>query len=141
MRHGVKKIKFRSGRDANRMLFRKMATSLLMNGKIVTTEAKAKALKPIVEKLVTKIKKSNQSDHNIVLKKTLNFPEMEKAFPAIKSAFTNVNSGFLRIIKLKNRENDGTLMVRLEWAHQVVYETAKIDKNKSVDNKAKSKKI
>ena len=54
MKHQISKVKFRGGKDANKMLIKKLLYNFFSHGSIVTTAAKAKALKMFVEKLVEK---------------------------------------------------------------------------------------
>lgn len=125
MRHGFINVKFGHGQDANQMLKRKLAVNFLLWGKIETTFAKVKVLKPIIEKIVTKIKGGTESDHNQLLKQLGNHDKLLENFKEIKTAMSKVNSGFVKIVKLGARASDGGQMARLIWAYPVVNATDK----------------
>jgi len=120
MRHGFIKVKFGHGHDANQMLKRKLAVNFLKWGKIETTFSKVKVLKPIIEKMVTKIKGGTEADHNQLLKQLGSHEQLLENFKEIKTAMSKINSGFVKIIKLGARESDGGQMARLIWAYPVV---------------------
>jgi large subunit ribosomal protein L17 len=120
MRHGYKKIKFNYGRDAKKMLLRKLAINFFSHGKITTTFKRAKVLKSWVEKLVEKSKAKTEANKNFLMKylankKIINFL-FDQAGPVIKDK----TGGYVRVIKLDQRPSDGSLMCRLEWVYPVV---------------------
>lgn len=120
MRHGFKKPKFSQGYDSKRALMRKLTVNFLMIGKIRTTLAKAKAVKPAVERLVGKIKTMSQADKNNLLNKLGNIKGLEDRFRDIATALKAVASGYTRIVKLGRRQADGAEMGELTWAYPVV---------------------
>ena len=67
MRHRVKKIKFSKGKDANEMLLKKLLSNFLIQGKITTTQKKAKAVKSGIDRIVSKSKNKTQSNKNYLL--------------------------------------------------------------------------
>ena len=141
MRHGFIKVKFGNGQDANQMLKRKLAVNFLMWGKIETTFSKVKVLKPIIEKMVTKIKRGTEADNNQLLKQLGNHDRLLSNFKEIKTALEKVNSGFVKIVKLGARESDGGQMARLIWAYPVVNASEKAVVVKKVTEKANEKKL
>lgn len=101
----------RKGRNA---LLKTMAVSLIRDMKIKTTEAKAKVLKPIVEKMVTKAKVDNMSVRKLLTAKVGSLSTkilLEKISPKFKDR----NGGYLRITKLNDRKSDGAKMVVIEF--------------------------
>lgn len=125
MRHGFKKTKFGNGRDADRMLFRKLTINFFLNGRIETTLSKIKALKPKIEKLVTKIKRGAESDKNYLIQSLDYRPDLESRWADIKTALSAVKGGYTKIVKLGFRDSDGAPVARLEWAYPVVMNEVK----------------
>ncbi len=120
MRHRIKKIKFSDGYDANRALVRKLAVSFFLRGKISVTLAKAKAMKPVIEKLVERMKIKTESNLNY-LKQKLDSNEVIKiAYNDISPAVGKINGGYIRIIKLGKRNSDGAEMGKIEWAYPII---------------------
>lgn len=125
MYHRVKKIKFRAGADANKMLVKKLALNFFEHGAIVTTLKKAKVLKSVVERLIEKTKEQTEADKNYLLryvtdKKITKFL-LETVGPTLKTTV----GGYVRVKKLGRRQTDGAEMARLEWAYPIVIETPK----------------
>lgn len=127
MRHGVKKTKFNFGYDANRMLMRKLAVSFLAQGYLKTTITKAKKLKSFLERLVTKMKARTESNKNILLHYLGNNKVVEDGFNRIGPAVSKISGGFVRVIKLRMRSSDGSLMARVEWAYPLINEEKKTE--------------
>jgi len=125
MRHGFKKYKFSHGQDSDQMLMRKLLVNFLTNGKVESTITKLKALKPLVEKTVTKVKRSNMADNNKLLQRFGNLKPLADKFEAIKESLSKVSSGFVRIVKICARKTDGALVARLEWAYPVISKNMK----------------
>ena len=92
MKHQKKGRKFGRERNQRVALMNNLAKSLISDGRIRTTEAKAKELRPFVEKLIT--------------------ASIKKAKPAIK---TDRASGYTRIIKMPRRKSDGSKMALIEF--------------------------
>ena len=103
-----------------RLMLANMAASLFAAEGIVTTEAKAKALRPIAEKLITKAKKAQEGDpmriHRIrQIQSYLNDKEMtHKLVNDVATRYTERNGGYLRILKLGPRQGDNAQMARIE---------------------------
>ncbi|MBI5123159.1 50S ribosomal protein L17 [Candidatus Roizmanbacteria bacterium] len=120
MRHKVKKIKFSDGYDANRALTRKLAINFFLKGKLSTTLSRAKTIKPIIEKLIEKMKVKSESNINY-LKQKLNSNEViDIAYKDISPVIEKINGGYIRIIKLGKRNSDGAEMGKIEWAYPII---------------------
>lgn len=120
MRHRVKKIKFSDGYDANRALVRKLAVNFFLKGKLTTTLAKAKAIKPVIEKLIEKMKVKTESNLNY-LKQKLDSKEVLKiAYKDISPVIAKINGGYVRVVKLGKRESDGAEVGRIEWVYPII---------------------
>jgi len=118
--------KLSRSRPAREALFASLAQALIKNGKIETTRAKAKAVAPSVEKMVTLAKKAEISGRRRVLSMLDGSKEsMEMLFGAISKAFASKGSGYTRIISLPRRRGDNAEMVRLEWTEKVEFEAKK----------------
>lgn len=125
MRHRVKKIKFKKGKNANSMLMKKLAINFLERGKITTTKAKAKALISYLEKLLTKAKEESEANKNVLLKRFGNRPIVYRLFKEIGPVLKAKNSGFLKLTNLGQRMSDGSEEAKVEWTVPVVIEKPK----------------
>lgn len=120
MRHRVKKIKFSDGVDANRALVRKLAVNFFLRGKLSTTLSRAKAMKPVIEKLIEKMKAKTESNLNFLKQKLDNKEVLEIAYKDISPTIAKINGGYIRIIKLGRRESDGAETARIEWVYPII---------------------
>ncbi|SDJ08315.1 50S ribosomal protein L17 [Natribacillus halophilus] len=110
------------GRDssARKALFRDLATDLLINERIVTTEAKAKALRPLVEKTITHGKKGTLHDRRQAATFIRNEAAdedqdaIQKLFADIGPRYEERQGGYTRIIKMEPRKGDGAPMAVIE---------------------------
>ncbi len=123
MKKRVSSVKFKGGYDANKMLMRKLLVNFFTNGKIVTTEAKAKALKRDVERLVEKTKEKTEANKNFLMRYITSEKVMDHLYTNVGTALKDKTGGYVRIERLHQRLNDGAQMARLVWAHPVVNET------------------
>ncbi|PIP63733.1 50S ribosomal protein L17 [Candidatus Roizmanbacteria bacterium CG_4_9_14_3_um_filter_33_18] len=120
MRHGVKKIKFSNGIDANRALTRKLAVNFFLKGKLSTTLSKAKAMKPVIERLIEKMKVKTESNLNYLKQKLDSKEVIEMAYKDISPTIAKINGGYVRVIKLGQRESDGAETARIEWVYPII---------------------
>jgi large subunit ribosomal protein L17 len=103
-----------------RLMMANLAASLFAAEGIVTTEAKAKALRPIAEKLITKAKKAQDGEpmriHRIrQIEGYLGDKEMtNKLVVDVAPRYLDRNGGYLRILKLGPRQGDNAQMARIE---------------------------
>ena len=104
------------GRKAapRKALMRSLATSFIVYEKIKTTKAKAKQVKPIVEKLITLGKKDTLANRRQALKYLYLENAVKKLFEVIGPRVKSRPGGYTRIIKLAPRKNDGAEMATLE---------------------------
>jgi len=131
--------KLSRSRPARESLFATLAKAMILNGKMVTTRAKAKAVQSSVEKMVTMAKKGDLAARRRALSALDNQREAaEVLFQKVAKAFTNKNSGFTRIISLPRRVGDNAQMVRMEWTEKVEYGDMKLESSKETK---KTKKI
>ena len=96
-----------------KQLFKTLASSFFLHGKIKTTEAKAKELRPIVEKMITRAKNNNIANRRI-LAQSLTPKIVKKLVDEIALSYIARNGGYTRIIKLGPRNSDGAKMAIIE---------------------------
>lgn len=103
-KRGTRKLKMTvSHRDA---FFRNSITSLIFNEKIVTTLPKAKEISRLTEKIITKAKAQNLSARRYVYSFINDKDVRKKVFEVIVPRYKDINGGYTRIFKLKNRKGD-----------------------------------
>jgi large subunit ribosomal protein L17 len=98
----------------HRLMLRNLAASLFEHERIRTTEAKAKALRPYAERLITKAKKGTVHHRRQVLGDIENRAIVHKLFADIGPRFSERNGGYTRILKLGQRNGDGAPMALIE---------------------------
>jgi large subunit ribosomal protein L17 len=91
-----------------------MATSLITHRTIKTTDAKAKALRPIVDRLIATAKKDTLTAKRQVARTIRDKKAFKKLFDEIVPQFSDRDSGFSRVLKLGNRRGDGAPMSMVE---------------------------
>ena len=91
-----------------------LAASLFAAEAIVTTEAKAKALRPVAEKLITKARKGGLHNHRQVVSYLGDKEMAAKLFEDIGPRYENRPGGYIRILKLGTRHGDNAPMARVE---------------------------
>lgn len=128
MRHRVKKTKFGKGIDANQMLMKKLVYNFFMRGTLVTTESRVKALQSLIDILVHKMKDESSADRAFILRYVPNNVLVDKFQTAIRPSIGDRVSGFTRRVRLEQRENDGSMMARLEWINPVILEKPVVKK-------------
>jgi len=114
MRHKVAGRRLSRPTAQRRALFRNLATDLLRHEKIITTEAKAKEVRSLVEKMVTLGKKGDLSSRRRALAFILDENVVDKVFSELASRYTERNGGYTRLTKLAPRLGDGAAMAKLE---------------------------
>ncbi len=102
-----------SGTHEKAMLANLVASLFAAEG-IVTTEAKAKALRPVAEKVITKAKKGGLHRHRQVVSFIGDKDMAHKLFEEIAPRYTERNGGYTRILKLGPRHGDNAPMARIE---------------------------
>lgn len=113
------------GRKLNRdvkerkALYRSLAISLIKFGRIETTVEKAKTVKRIIEKLVTKAKKDTNISRQKVTAFLVQKAAIERLLKVIAVSMKDKNGGSIRIRKIGKRTGDGAEMVRMEWSTEI----------------------
>ena len=115
MRHHNKNRKFGRKRDVRRALLRSLALSLIRKEKITTTEAKAKELRPYIEKMVTKGKMKSLNSQRLLVSRLQNREGVEKLIKKIAPRYEKRAGGYTRITKLLRRGGDASKMAVIEF--------------------------
>jgi large subunit ribosomal protein L17 len=114
MRHHNQNRKLSRVRKVRVALINSLARSLILHGKIETTEPKAKEIRPFVEKLVTKSKLQTVAARRTLVAK-VGAGATKILMSDIFKKYEKRNGGFLRITKIKNRLSDGSKMAIIEF--------------------------
>ena len=109
-------------------LLSNMAASLIEHGAIKTTDAKAKVLRPYIEKIITKAKAGTVADRRAVLKLIPHKDVVAYLFDELAPKFENREGGYTRIIKLENRSGDNAPMSQISL---VLEETVTSEANRA----------
>ena len=139
MRHQKKTIKLGRTAEHRKALLANQVCSLIEHQRIKTTLAKAKAVRPLAEKMVTLGKKGSLHARRTALAVLRQKDAVKKLFEDIAPRTADRNGGYTRIIKLGQRRSDAAPVAFLEWvdAPQVSHdEPAKEKGKKSKGNKA-----
>lgn len=114
MRHRAKGRQLSRTSSHRRALLNNMATSLFEHERIVTTEAKAKELRPFAEKLITLARRGDLHARRLVERKVKDRVVLSKLFAEIGPRFAGRPGGYTRILKLGHRPGDGADQARIE---------------------------
>lgn len=120
MRNLIKGRKLGREKAQREALLSGLVANLVLNEKITTTEAKAKELKPLMDKIITKVKKiagDSQKKVSVIreLKKDLNDACVTKLTGDFVKKFDVRTSGYTRIIKIADRKSDSAKMAVIEF--------------------------
>ena len=114
MKHRINAPKLHRKRDARLALVRNMATHFILNERIKTTKAKAKATQKYVEKLITKGKKQNLASLRLI-RSRLSEPATQKLYYDLAKRYETRKGGYTRILKLEDtKKKDGSSLVLLD---------------------------
>lgn len=109
MRHQKHKYKLGVDPSHRKSMMRNLSTSLIDHGQIKTTQAKAKALRIYVEKLVTIAKEDTVANRRLAMSRLNNKMAVTKLFAEVGPKFKNRPGGYTRIIKIaEGRVGDGS---------------------------------
>lgn len=106
--------KFGGSSAHQKLMMANLAASLFAAEGIVTTEAKAKALRPVAEKLITKARKGGLHNHRQVVSYLGDKEMTAKLFEDIAPRYSDRAGGYTRILKLGTRHGDNAPMARIE---------------------------
>jgi len=115
MRHRKAGRQLRRTSEQKLALMRNLASSLIEHGAIETTEAKAKELRPFVEKLITKARAGTLHARRHAVRHVHKRETADKLFQEIGPRFVSRPGGYTRILKTGHRKGDGAEMARIEF--------------------------
>ena len=114
MRHQKSGRKFGRNPAQRRALIRQQAISMILHERITTTEAKAKTLRPVVEKLITIARDDTPHHRKLIMSKIDHDLATAKLFDVIGPRFGTASGGYTRISKLGPRRGDAAPLALIE---------------------------
>jgi len=114
MRHNKKGRQLSRTASHKEALLRNMAVSLFRHGRIQTTTAKAKELRPFAEKLITLAKRGDLHARRLAARKINDKDVLFSLFDAIGPRFSERAGGYTRVLKVGHRQGDGAEMALIE---------------------------
>ena len=114
MRHRNAGRKLQRTSSHRAALFRNMAAALIKHEQITTTTAKAKELRPYVEKLITLAKKGGLSNRRLAHSRLLDDTQLVKLFDTLAPRYADRNGGYTRVIKAGLRASDAAQIAIIE---------------------------
>jgi large subunit ribosomal protein L17 len=139
MRHGKKVHKLERPKAHRHALMSNLASALITHGKIKTTEAKAKALKPLIDKLITTAKLNTVHARRLVGKTIKSRDLIKKLFDESAPEMLNRTSGYSRIMRIGARRGDSAPVVMVELIQAVQEQDEKTKKGRKGWRKFASK--
>jgi large subunit ribosomal protein L17 len=123
-----------------RLILSNLASQLFEHGRIVTTQAKAKRVQPLAEKLITKAKRGDLHSRRLVLSTIRDKGVVHTLFAEIAPTFTEREGGYTRITKVGPRKGDNAPMALIELVTETVEESKKANSGSAPAKKAPAKK-
>jgi len=120
MRHRVGHRKLQRTSSHRAAMFRNMAAALIKHEQITTTTAKAKELRPYVEKLVTLAKKGGLSNRRLAHARLMDDAQLVKLFDVIAPRYAERSGGYIRVVKAGIRANDAAPIAIIEFVDRDV---------------------
>jgi len=116
MRHKKQGRKFGRKRDQRKAFVSSLVEALVLKEKVLTTEARAKELRPAVEKLVSKARTDSVANRRLITAKLSGRPAtVKKLFEVIAPRYKDRKGGYLRITKVVKRASDGRASAVIEF--------------------------
>jgi large subunit ribosomal protein L17 len=114
MRHRNKNKILDRQKGPRELMLRNLASSILIYEKVKTTKAKAQAVRPLVERMITASKAGDLNARRGLIKVLLQKNAVKKAMEVLGVRYKERQGGYTRVIKLGNRAGDGAEMVQIE---------------------------
>jgi large subunit ribosomal protein L17 len=114
MRHRAKGRQLSRTSSHKRAMLNNMAASLFAHGRVITTEAKAKELRPFAEKLITMARRGDLHSRRLVGRRIKDREILGRLFSEIGPRFAARPGGYTRILKMGHRVGDGADVARIE---------------------------
>jgi large subunit ribosomal protein L17 len=138
MRHQKKRVKLGRKAEHRKALLANQVCSLIEHQRIRTTLAKAKAVRPLAEKMVTLGKKASIHARRTAFAVLRQKDAVKKLFDEIAPRTADRNGGYTRIVKLGQRKGDAAPIAYLEWVDAALLVDQEIDE--AVEKKARKSK-
>jgi large subunit ribosomal protein L17 len=135
MRHQKKTVKLGRKAEHRKALLANQVCNLIEHQRIKTTLAKAKAVRPLAEKMVTLGKNGTLHARRTAFSTLRHKDAVKKLFDEIAPRSTERNGGYTRIVRLGQRKSDSASMAFIEWVDAAVV----VEEQPAEDNKAKKK--
>lgn len=119
MRHRVQTKQLSRNTKQRQALFKSLVRELVLHGAIKTTEAKAKAIKPIADKIIGKARSNDIATRRVLHEFFGKRDIVNTLVDRVAPAFTKRTSGFTRIVPVGIRRGDNTKIVKIELVKQV----------------------
>jgi large subunit ribosomal protein L17 len=123
-----------------RLMLANLATSLFEHGRITTTEAKARRLRPFAERLITKAKRGDLHNRRQVLRVIRDKSVVHELFTEIAPRYSTRPGGYLRITKVGPRKGDNAPLAVIELVEEVDFSEPKEEPAKKTAKKSTAKK-
>ena len=114
MRHRVGHRKLQRTTAHRTAMFRNMAAALIKHEQITTTTAKAKELRPYVEKLITLAKKGGLSNRRLAMSRLMDDTQLVKLFDTLATRYADRDGGYCRVVKAGIRMSDAAAISIIE---------------------------
>ena len=115
MRHGAGNKKLNRTSAHRQAMFANMAAALVKHEQIVTTLPKAKALRPVVERLITLAKKGDLGSRRLVISRMRDLDQTKKLFDTLAPRFKGRAGGYTRVLKAGYRYGDNAPLAVIEF--------------------------
>ena len=120
MRHKIAGRKLQRKTGHRKALFRNMSAALIKHEQILTTAAKAKELRPYIEKLITLAKRGGLSNRRLAMSKLQDETQLKKLFDVLAERYADREGGYTRVIKAGYRGSDAAAMAVIEFVDRDV---------------------
>jgi len=114
MRHRNKNKILDRKKEPRELMLRNLASSILIYEKVKTTKAKAQAVRPLVERMITLAKKGDLTARRGLIQVLLQKNAVKKSMEVLGERYKTRAGGYTRIVKLEPRKGDGAEMVQIE---------------------------
>lgn len=141
MDHRTKGRKLNKTTAHRKAMLSNMANSMLKHSRVKTTLAKAKELRRVVEKLITRAKVDSLHNKRLILKKLRHRTMLTKLFTVIAPKFIDRPGGYTRILKLGNRPHDNAEIAIIEFVEDFSEKNSGSDDKKNKAAKKSDKKV
>ena len=115
MRHGISGRKLSRKSQHRTAMFRNMAAALIKHEQITTTTAKAKEIRPYVEKLITLAKRGGLSNRRLAHSRIMDEAQEKKLFEVLAERYSDREGGYTRVIKAGYRASDAAPIAVIEF--------------------------